>query len=232
MQHMLRMQIIGLALVSALVMSALAVGSASATVLPHEWLIGGKLLASPVKVHSRGLLLLTDHNPTGGETVVHCFGFNSGTVGPHALDSIETITAELLGTNKKITCAFDPGKNGGCETGTAPTAEAVNLSWHTELYLVGTEVRDMITSGGAGNPGWAVTCKTILGNMTDTCTAALGSTKVENVAAGVLALFDANSQNADCKLGGGALRVGQGLVRGDVTIESPGGGAGEKLTFE
>lgn len=229
---MLRIQMIGLVIMAALAMSALAVGSASATVLPHEWLINGKLLGSPVKIHSKGTLLLTDHNPTGGETQVTCTGFDDGFVGPHALDLVLAITAELLGTNKKITCAFHPGKNGGCEAGTPPTAEAVNLPWHTELYLEAGVVRDMITPDGAGNPGWAVTCKTILGNMTDTCTAPLGSTKVENVASGVLALFESvsNTKPAECKLGGGAGRPGAGLVNGDVTFESP--SSTEKLTFE
>ena len=49
---MLRIQMIGLALVAALAMSAVAASSASAA---HLWLIGGKLVASPVKIHSQGL---------------------------------------------------------------------------------------------------------------------------------------------------------------------------------
>jgi len=228
---MLRMQIIGLALASALLMSVVAAGSASATVLPHEWLLNGKLIANPVKVHSQGLLLLTDDTAPGGVTQVHCHGFNAGTVGPHALDLIETITAELLGAHKSITCVFD--KRGLCEASTAPTAEAVNLPWHTELTLFGSQVRDMIMPDGGGNPGWAVTCKApLVGTITDTCTAALGSTKVENVLAGVLALFDnlSNSLNpANCKIGTEAVRNGAGLVEGDVTTENPGG---LQLTFE
>ena len=231
---MLRIQMIGLALVAVLVMSALAVGSASATVLPHEWLINGKLLGSPVKIHSKGTLTLTDHTPPlGGETQVTCTGFDDGFVGPHALDLVLGITLELLGTVKKITCSFVAGKNGGCEASTAPTAEAVNLPWHTELYLRGAEVRDMIVSDGAGNPGWAVTCKTIFGPMTDTCTAALGSTLVKNVAGGVSAEFEkvSNEVNpATCKLGTEAGRAGAGLVNGSVLNESP--SSTEKLTFE
>jgi hypothetical protein len=232
---MLRIQMIGLVAVAALVMSALAVGSASATVLPHEWLLNGKLLGSPVKVHSRGLLLLSDHTPPGGETSVHCFGFDSGTVGPHALDLIATITAELEGTNNTITCKFDPGKTGSCEAGTAPTAKAVNLPWHTELTLFpGSELRDMIMKDGqaAGvDPGWAITCKTILGNVTDTCTTALGSVKVENVARGVLALFDkvSNEKLAECKVLAGEAARKAGLVTGDITIEPL---STEKLTVE
>lgn len=225
---MLRVQMIGLALVAALVMGAVAAGSASAA---HQWLIGGSPIAAATKVHSKGLLLLTDHTPLGlnNSTIIHCKGFDAGTVGPGALDLIESITAELLGTNPRITCVFD--KAGGCESSTAPLALAVNLPWHTELYLEGTEVRDMIVSDGAGNPGYKVVCKGVfpLGLITDECTAPLGSVKVANVAAGVEGTFEAKSQNTNCKVGGEAVRNEAGLARGTTLFESPGAG---KLTFD
>jgi hypothetical protein len=229
---MLRIQMIGLALVAALAMTAVAASSASAA---HLWLVGGKLVASPVKVHSQGLLLLTDHNPLGNtslETVLHCKGFDDGTVGPHALDLVLAVTKELLGTEPRITCTFD--KAGGCESSPAPLALAVNLPWHTELYLVGTEVRDMVVSDVAGKKaGWKVVCKApLLGTITDECTATLGSVKVENVAAGVLGTFEEKSENADCKVGTEAERKGAGLVRGTTLFESPSGAAGDKLTFD
>jgi hypothetical protein len=227
---MLRMQIIGLALVAALVMSAVAVGSASATVLPHEWLINGTLIGSPVKIHSQGLLVLTDDTAPGGATSVHCHGFNAGTVGPHALDLISSITKELLGTLDKIPCNYI--KQGACESSPVPLALAVNLPWHTELTLFGSEVRDMIMKDvEGGNPGWSVTCKTLLGTVTDTCTSALNSTRVENVSNGVLALFDAtsNANPAECKVGAEGARKA-GLVSGAVLIESP--SSTQKLTFE
>jgi hypothetical protein len=219
---MLRIQMIGLAIMAALAMSAVAASSASAA---HLWLIGGKLVASEVKIHSLGLLLLTDHTAPLGAVQIHCHGFDAGTVGPHALDLVTSVTTTLLGTNDKITCTYD--KQGGCESSPAPLALAVNLPWHTELYLVGTEVRDMIVSSGAGSPGWKVTCKTFLGTVTDECTVPLGSTGLVNeptATMGVLAIFDANSQNADCKLGAGELRKEVGLVRGSVLLESPSAG--------
>ena len=134
---------------------------------------------------------------------------------------MEKITAELLGTNDKITCSFD--KRGACEASSAPLFLAVNLPWHTELYLLGSEVRYMIMPDGGGNPGWAVTCKTILGALTDTCTVLLGSTEVKNVTSGVLALFDSlsNANPADCKVGAEAVRPKVGLVAGGITFESP-----------
>jgi hypothetical protein len=211
-------------------MSAVAAGSASAA---HEWLINGAPIASPVKVHSLGLLLLTDHNPlgiAGNETQILCHGFDAGTVGPGALDLVQSITTTLLGTNDKITCAFE--KAGGCESSPAPLALAVNLPWRTEIYLAPNgEVRDMIVSSGAGEPGWKVTCKApIIGTITDECKAPLGSTSLKNdTGLGVLGIFDAESQNANCKIGGEAVRNGAGLVRGAVTQFSP--SATEPLTF-
>jgi hypothetical protein len=214
---MLRIRIIGLALMALFAVSAVAASSASAAEeLLHEWLLNGQLVAAPVKIHSLALVLLSDSKATGGEVKVHCKGFNSGTVGPHALDLVETVTAELLGKNDKLPCVFD--KTGACEAGTAPTALALNLPWHTKIYLENGKVRDDIVSHGAGLPGWAVTCKTILGTITDDCTAPLGSTALENIAGGgVLALFDSLTPVANCTQGG----TGAGHVTGDITLHSP-----------
>ena len=217
---MLRIQMIGLAVVAALFMSAVAAGSASAA---HEWLLNGASIGAATKVHSLGLLLLTDHTAPLGETLIHCVGYDAGTVGPGAADLVESITKELLGTNNVIECAIV--KAGGCKSGTIAKASAIHLPWKTELYLEGTELRDMITEDGtAGQPGWSVTCTNILGgSTTDTCTSTLGSTGVQNVAAGVNTPFEAKSPSANCKVGAEAIRNGAGLVRGTVLQENPAG---------
>jgi hypothetical protein len=224
---MLRIQIIGLAIMAALAMSAVAAGSASAE---HIWLLNGKLIAKPVKIHSVGLLLLEDSGISsieGGPVKIHCRGFDAGTVGPNGLDLIQSITLELLGTKDLIHCSYD--KAGGC-SGTTALALALHLPWHTSLYLEGTEVRDMIVSSGAGEPGWNVTCTNVLGGTTeDECLAPLGSTGLANIltaAMGVTATFDAKSPNANCTIGG----AGKGIVRGSVTLESP--SATEPLLFD
>lgn len=222
---MLRIQIIGLALVAACVMSAASVASASA----HEWLIGGASIVSPVTVHTLGLLLLTDDSAPLGATEVHCHGSETGTVGPGALDLIKSITAELLGTNDLIPCNLV--KAGGCKSGTIAKALALNLPWHTELYLDGSgHLRDMITSDGNGEPGWDVTCENIIGGKTtDACNAPLGSTGLlTNISGGVTTEFEGESQKANCKVGSETLRTGVGLVKGLVTLFSP--SAGEPLT--
>jgi hypothetical protein len=222
---MLRIQMIGLALMSALIMSAVAAGSALAVEL-HQWLLvhDGSgvhlLLGAPIKVESEGLVLLEDTNATGGATAVHCRGFDTGTVGPHGLDLVETITAELLGTNKKITCNLV--KAGACKSSPQPTAEAVHLPWHTQLVLRGGILRDLILGHGGGAPGWAVTCSTILGNVTDTCEEESGkpASTIMTVLAGfgVQGEFEgAAGSHAKCSLGGAAA----GIVSGTVLTENP-----------
>jgi hypothetical protein len=233
---MLRIQIIGLALVSALFMSAVAVGSASAA--DHLWLINGALISSPVTVHSLGLLLLIDHNPIGGETVVHCHGYDQGTVGPHGLDLIEKITLLLLAGGDLIHC--NVVKRGGCEASpTIVLALALNLPWLTHLYLEGSELRDRILGDGNGRPGWHVNCKTPVGVVTDVCISEEGanesSTSVTNITGGgVRAEFEkGKSGTAECFVEGvfgETHRKGAGLVEGQVLIESP--SAGEKLSVD
>lgn len=230
MQHMLRIQMIGLAIVAALVMSAVAAGSASAA---HEWLIGGAAIAAPVKVHSLGLLLLADTKAPGGEVKIHCHGFDTGTVGPGAYGLIEKITTTLLGTNERFHCKFD--KAGACSEAKTPLllALAVNLPWLTLLYLEGTEVRDLIEKdGGGGNSGWKIACTNILGGESvDECTSApnhVGIHTTISLPDGVELLFDKKTPKATCSVGG----AGAGAVEGFDLIESPGAGAANKLTFD
>jgi hypothetical protein len=215
------MQIIGLALVSALIISAVAVASASAA---HEWLINGAAITSAKLVHSKALVLLEDSKAIGGAVQVHCKGFNEGTVGPGALDLVKSVTAELLGTNDKIPCEFDPGKKGLCGATPTPTALAIHLPWHTLIVLIGPVVRDLILADGNGAPGWSVTCSA----ATDTCeeeAGAMGTTALTNVSGGVLATFDSETLPAKCSLGGAK----SGQVRGTNLTENP--SATEILTF-
>ncbi len=228
---MLRIQIIGFAIVSALLMSAVAAGSASAeTVLKLQWLLYHSqsgihlLLAAPITVHSLGLLLLEDSKATGGAVKIHCHGYDKGTVGPHGLDLIELITAELLGTKHEISCEFDPGKEGLCKAGTRPIAEAIHLPWHTELFLAngGAEIRDLISAHGNGKPGYRTVCENIVGGKSeDVCeeeAGKMGSTLITNDGlAGVLGTFEKVTPKTKCTLGGAAA----GTITGTVLTESP-----------
>jgi hypothetical protein len=218
---MLRIEVILLALVAVLAIGAAAAAGASA----HEWLLNGGSIASAKTVMSTGLFSLEDTKATGGAVAVHCKGFDTGTVGPGAADLVSKFTAEALGTNDKVSCTFV--KTGLCKSGTTPTALAVHLPWHTEIYLAGAEVRDMVTEDGAGEPGWAVTCTNALGGQTtDTCTISLDSAGLANVTGGVDALFEEHSQSTNCSIGG----AGTGCMEGTDLIENP--GPSEVLTFD
>ena len=146
------------------------------------------------------------------------------------MDLVENITAELLGTNNKITCAFD--KQDVCESSPAPLFLAVGLPWRTELYLEGTEVRDHITSETPGGSiGWKMTCKEPSNfSLTDECTGTLASVGLANVGGGVERLFDAKSTPATCKTGIETGRAGAGLVSGTTLMENI--SSTEKLTFD
>lgn len=224
---MLRIQILGLALVSALLMSVVVAGSASADVIVgHQWLLIHDqsgihlLLKAPLPVHTEGLVLLEDEKAPLGAVKVHCHGFDEGTVGPHGLDLIKLITLELLGTKHVVGCTFD--KNGACNANVEPTAEAIHLPWHTKLVLRGGIVRDLILSDGGGAPGWAVTCEVLGSPTTDTCTEEEGkpaSTIMENIAeSGVLAKFEGKTgSKAKCSLGGKEA----GIVEGTDLTKNP-----------
>ncbi len=212
---MLRIQMIGLALVAVLVMSAAAAGSAMAE---HQWLINGAPIASAIKVHSLALVLLEDEKATGGATQVHCHAYDAGTVGPGALDLIESVTTELLKGSDKLPCNFV--KKGACNASPAPLALAIHLPWHTSIVLIENEVRDLILSDGNGAPGWSVTCSTILGSVTDTCEeepGKMGTTALSEVTEGVLATFDKVTPRAKCSIGGEKA----GVVTGTDLTYSP-----------
>jgi len=217
MLQMLRIRIIGLAIMAVFAMSAVAASSASA----HEWLISGKPIAKATTIMSHGTLELED---SVAGTAVSCTGFDTGTVGPGAADLISKISSTVLGASNVITCSFV--KQGLCES-TAPTALAEHLPWKTEIYTSATGTRDMITADGAGEPGWTVTCHVGGAATPDTCTAALGSTGLANVTGGggVNATFEEHSQKANCTIGG----TEAGVVRGTDLLLSP--AAGEPLTF-
>ena len=220
---MSRIRLIGLTLVAALALSAVAVASASAAPV---WRLNGAEVkeATTVKSKSIGKLVLSD---TSTGTVIECEGTDKGTVGPGAKDEVKEITA--------TSCGFKEGKHGSCEEGHPVTATAVHLPWKTELYEEGGRVRDRITYGSKGQeekgeaPGWKVECTVLtFFKVQDECTG-VSNTGIENFAgsetlpSGVKAIFDATTPKANCSVGG----AGTGEVTGIDLNESP---AGKTLT--
>jgi hypothetical protein len=205
---MLRLQMIGLALVVALAMSALVSASAFAA---HEWLLNGAAITTAVKIKSKsvGGLLLEDLKATGGAVAILCEGEDKGTVGPGAKDEVTSITAN--------NCSFE--KNGQCEAGQSVTANALHLPWKTTLELVSGELRDVVMGTG-GEPGWNVECTVLkFFKVQDECTG-LTSTGIHNDSTGVLAIFDSKTPLASCTNGG----ANAGMVKGTDLNENPTGG--------
>jgi hypothetical protein len=207
-------------------MSAVAAGSASAeTELKWQWLLYHSvsehhlLLSKPELVESESLVLLADTKGLGEGTTVHCRGFDLGTVGPHGLDLIKSITLEPLGTKKLVLCLLT--KAGVCKEGKMPTLEAINLPWHTQLILRGAQVRDLILGHGGGRPSWTITCESaILGTpIEDTCEEEEGKpisiTMTNAGLEGVLGELE--NPHAKCSIGGKET----GEVIGTVLTESP-----------
>jgi hypothetical protein len=224
---MLRIQIIGLAIVSALLMSAVAAGSASAeTELHHQWLLYHSqsgihlLLAAPIRVHSLGLILLEDHGPGAGVRI-HCHAYDTGTVGPHGLDLVESITLELLGSHNLILCLYDKVPSLSCNENKMPDVQAIHLPWRTELVLRAGLLTDLILADGNGRPGYRVTCINVLGGTTeDTCVEEAGKparTVISNQLNGVLGEFNTISPLGECTIGGKEA----GLVSGFTLTENP-----------
>jgi hypothetical protein len=177
------------------------------------------------KVLARGTLRLSDSKTLIGKVEVSCAYTFRGTVGPGKFDRIETVEI--------ASCAA--GKS--CEKLTK-NAEPINLPWQTELSEE-TEhlVRDKLTSGGKGAPGWKVTCKVSGLEATDECTSETGAATIESrifneAEDAVVANFGPKYGKAKCSVGGaeageiaGSLTVtkesGAGLRAGPVTAPTP-----------
>jgi hypothetical protein len=194
---MKHLKIAGLCLVSMIMMGMALAGSAAAA--GPLWLVcleGSNLTkfsnnqcttAEPTtgKWQSQGLtttdratitaftLTLTDKNTALGVTRVRCDsgGESTGTVGPGAVDVVETAKVANAAENCR-------GLEGGCESNKIEKVVGANTPWQDVLFETEKKILSKIEADGNGEPGWAVTCKTVLGSKTDTCTSE-GSSKYE-----------------------------------------------------
>jgi hypothetical protein len=158
-----------------------AVVSSSALAAPKlEWALGGVLVVKSMPVKSNGTLKLTDSKTLIGSVTIACTGIDKGTVGPKGEDEVTSITNAA--GEKKIKCT---STNKECET---PTAEAVGLPWKTHLVEREGKEEDEITA--AKEFGWSSECtvKKIV-KAKDECLTKVTHTTLENVAAGVNAIF-------------------------------------------
>jgi len=225
---MLRIRIIGLAILAVFAIGAVMSSSASAQVWEecsqgtnHKEFenagctkanangpFGWNAITVAKLVDSTGELTLEDTSTPLGASAVKCKGVDHGTIGPGDKDLISSIVATSC-VGVKI-----------CE---APiVAEPVNLPWGTLLETVGGKIRDKITSEISGAKiGWKVKCTAgIFGEQNDLCLSASTTTGMDNSINGsvadVTALFDASSSRASCSLGNSTSGVvtGFNLVEG------------------
>ncbi len=165
-------RIAGLCLVAIFAVSLVAVATASAA--PAWEQLNGttwKEVGNTEKVVGSGTLKLRDADTLLGVSEVECGGSQKGSVGPTKFDRVEVI--EIQASQCKATKV--------CENVEEITVK--NLPWQTEVYESGKEIRDNLKSGGNGEPGWRVKCKTIGGSKSDECLTEAGlvfSTQVTN----------------------------------------------------
>jgi hypothetical protein len=191
--------------VAVLALSAVMASSASAVFKKEfEKRTGGvyKTLGVGEKVNtfSKGTLAFQSNG-----VEMECAGENEGTVESASKDTITNVFETVGGKKEKVLKCTLLNGNGVC---TAPvTAEAVDLTWDTQLVEVGTELRDELKSSGNGNPGWKFKCAN---GSSNTCTAAKGNTAVKNVEVGgvgkIQYTFDAKTEETTCTSGKGTVK--------------------------
>jgi len=199
-------RIAGLCLVA---LAAMAMATAATASAAPVFEIKGTEVKGTEKVMASGTLRLFDTKTLAGSSEVECSGTTTGTIGPGKYDRVESIHITSC-IQKKV-----------CEN--VETVKPLHLPWQTELTEKGGQVRDTIREV-SGEPGWSVTCKTVLGSKTDTCeteTGKEGSTTATNetVHGYVLGEFGPTSK-ADCSEGGKEAGEVGGII---TTLSEPTG---------
>jgi hypothetical protein len=161
-------------------------------------------------------LRLTDKSTAVGKSTVKCNG--NGSRGSGTIE----------GTNKgiireaKIEKASEncEAVEGGCKKGEVEKVTGANLPWSTEIFETANKLLTKIAKGpgAAGEPGWEITCNTLLGSKTDKCTSKAGEEEsaelINEVTGGVLlvrGVFE-KARTASCTEGNSTSGEVEGLV--------------------
>ncbi|MGH2853478.1 MAG: hypothetical protein ACRDLF_04710 [Solirubrobacteraceae bacterium] len=177
----------------------------------------------------RGLfstLTLRDTKTPEKESVIRCTkGVEEGTVGPDN-EGLVIEKAEVKEASKNCVRLEGPCKAEGVEK-----VEGVDLPWQQEFSETEKKFSTAVEPFGTGEPGWNVTCKTILGSTSDTCTTESASKEegesLENVLTGGVSSIIASLKKlhkAKCSVGGAE----SGVVEGGGNLEN-GKGTGVRL---
>lgn len=142
------------------------------------WLCAGKVIVSSSErclVDSENLEAFHFYDLTADSEVVCSIGSvtDEGWVGPGSEDEITLVEFSSPTTNCTPTATAlnlsEAEVTNVCEK--VEAVKAIHLEWATLLLLKGGVSYDEISEkSGKGEPGYELTCKTALGNVTDTCT--------------------------------------------------------------
>jgi hypothetical protein len=227
---MKKLHIVGIVFGAMLALSAI---SASAAFAESEWLFNGAAITTALPVESSGEILLED---MGTGTQILCSGIFVGTVTGKTDEITDVVnlslvleeTTNLAGTKvSAVSCTIEA--LGLClgTVGELVFLIPINLPWKTEILLEGTVfVDDILPHAGGGNPGYEVSCNTLIGVQTDVCTGTPG-VDLENGVSDVLAEFLAEDEElnppGNCSVGGSKQAL-IGSENGPGLIEHTGGG--------
>jgi hypothetical protein len=210
---MRKLHIVGLVFAAVCALSAIA---ASAAFAESEWLFNNAAVTNALPVETSGEVLISDD---GTGTQILCDGIFVGTVTGKTdqitkvtnLSLVEEETTNLAGAKvKAINCTVEASGLCSVAVGSLIFVIPVNLPWKTEILLdEGTFVDDIVNSG-AGEPGYEVSCNTVLGIQTDVCTGKPGAVLTNGVS-DVLGSFleeELTNPAGNCSIGG----TGQALI--------------------
>jgi hypothetical protein len=154
----------GAVLVAVLAFGPLAIAQADES---SEWYENGGKITSAKADTGEGSFEVED---TNSKIKAWCQTLQKGKVGGLSAGSIESITGRS--GEKAIACE---NRNEAACHGTV-TMEAINLPWSTTLSRAGTEVRNKVSSGGAGEPQWVIQCKSETEKFKEQCLAETNAT--------------------------------------------------------
>ncbi|MGN6275684.1 MAG: hypothetical protein ACTHNP_07115 [Solirubrobacterales bacterium] len=175
-------------------LALLAIGSSSASASVRWRLNNTPIVEAPVGANVTGAVTLTAVNiPLVGTAKLECQATGTGSVGTNAAGAVQTFA--LSGCVGIKNCSL-------------ARAEAVHLSWNTELTAVETTVHNKAVSGSGGAPGFTIECSW----GRETCTGTIGSTTT-NTESGVTETIDPN-EKLSCSLGGS----GSGTLEGSLKV--------------
>jgi hypothetical protein len=230
---MRKIHLLGLALLGVLAFSAVVAASAFA----GEWLVEGAKLENAVQAETEGLLFLTTLENGNVLATVDCEGIFDGTIGPGANDLIEDVlnlAHEAIGTLEEdentlsLSCEVTATISSlvGCNLHSLAELWVDNMSlelktgWLSEIELMepGGIFLDHLgiidEANGDLTPGYHLLCLDAFGgshpNLCTGLTSAVLTNDLTTTPASVLGEFNAESEKADCELGG----VGAGDTEG------------------